>query len=281
MTSHATIAVTGGSGAIASVLRPLLAQAGHEVRLIDIAEPSSELLGNESLHLGSVADQAFMAEALAGADAVVHLGGIHREKTWAQLNEANITGTYVMLEAARTNGIRKVLIASSTHAVGYTPVTEAAADGALYPRPDTLYGVTKVAMEALGSLFSDKFGMKVISVRIGTGGMIPTNVRSQSTWLSAGDTLRLVEALLSDENPGENAVIWGVSNNSYGWANLEAGRRIGFDPQDDALDLWEGERVELDAPRTGSELLLGGNWATAQHHIGVDNYPELEKKARS
>lgn len=281
MTSPATIAVTGGSGAIATVLRPCLAQAGHRVRLLDIVRPAAELQENETFRLGSVADAAFMTEALAGADAVVHLGGIHREKTWGELCESNITGTYTMLEAARLNGINKVLIASSTHAVGFTPTADAAADAPLYPRPDSLYGVSKVAMEALGSLYSDKFGMKVVSVRIGTGGMIPTNVRSQSTWLSAEDSARLVDAVLSEQNPGANAVIWGVSNNSYGWANLEAGRRIGFDPQDDALELWEGDRAELEVPRTGAELLLGGAWATDQHTIGVDNYPELEKKVRS
>lgn len=269
-----TIALTGGAGMIAGTLRPFLQGAGYRTRLIDLVEPAGPLGDDETAWVGSVADAGFMQRALAGADCVLHLGGIHREKPWEQILGTNITGTYVTLEAARSNGIKKILLASSTHAVGFRPVSEAAQDDVLAPRPDTLYGFSKVAMEALGSLYADKYGMKVVSARIGTGGDRPTNARGLSTWLSPRDTFRLVEATLNDQGLPGNHIVWAVSNNTRGWANLSAGRRIGFDPQDDAEDF----RESVEAPvgeNAPYEDLLGGYWTSDEHVLGVDNYPVL------
>lgn len=270
-----TIAVTGGAGMMATLLRPHLMDAGYAVRLIDIAEPASPA-PNESVLIGSVDDSAFMTAALADVDAVIHLGGIHREKPWDDIVRTNITGTQVTLEAARSNGVGRVLLASSTHAVGFTPTAEAARDHALPPRPDTYYGVSKAAMEALGGLYADKFGMKVVSARIGTGGERPGNIRSLSSWLSPGDSFRLVEATLSEKGAPGHHVVWAVSNNTRGWADLSAGKRIGFEPLDDAEDY--ADQIPEASVSADWDGLLGGFWASSSHRLGVDNYPELEPK---
>jgi uronate dehydrogenase len=267
-----TIALTGASGMIAGSLRPFLQRGGYPVRLIDLVAPSGPLAANETAWVGSVSDAAFMDVALSGADAVIHLGGIHREKPWAQILETNVTGTYVTLEGARRAGIRKVLLASSTHAVGFRPVQEAAQEGVLAPRPDTLYGFSKVAMESLGSLYADRYAMKIVCARIGTGGDRPNNTRSLSTWLSPGDAFRLVEASLTDLGLPGNHIIWAVSNNTRGWADLSAGRRIGFDPQDDAEDFLDGVPESPDGG-AAYDRLLGGYWTSEEHMLGVDNYP--------
>jgi uronate dehydrogenase len=206
-----------------------------------------------------------------------HLGGLHREKPWEELVATNITGTQVTLEAARKNGVERVLLASSTHAVGFHPAEAAALDAVLVPRPDSYYGVSKAAMEALGSLYADKFAMKVVSARIGTGGDRPNNVRTLSSWLSPADSFRLVEATLNDLGAPGHHVVWAVSANSRGWADLSAGRRIGFEPFDNAEAFAEG----IDDTQAGSdpsELLLGGGWTRSSHQIGVDNYPQLSRK---
>lgn len=269
-----TIALTGGAGMMATLLRPYLAGAGHTVRLLDLAE-ATNLRPNETVHVGSVADPGFMATALEGATAVVHWGGLHREKTWAELVATNITGTQVTLEAARLNGVGRVLLASSTHAVGFHPTETAAQDSVLIPRPDTYYGVSKAAVEALGSLYADKYGMKVVSARIGTGGERPANLRTLGSWLSPGDSYRLVEATMNDLGAPGHHVVWAVSDNTRGWANLESGRRIGFEPQDDA----ETFAGELDtAAEDAWAGLLGGFWASEGHKVGMDNYPHLAAK---
>jgi len=259
---------------MATLLRPYLAEAGYAVRLLDLAE-APQLLENESMHVGSVTDPTFMNAALEGTAAVVHLGGLHREKTWEEIVSTNITGTQVTLEAARRNGVERVLLASSTHAVGFHPTAAAAPDVVLTPRPDTYYGVSKAAVEALGSLYADKFGMKVVSARIGTGGERPGNVRTLGSWLSPADSFRLVQATLSDRGAPGHHVVWAVSANTRGWANLEAGRAIGFEPQDDAEVFAAGIDT---ATEYGFAALLGGAWAGSGHKVGMDNYPALAAK---
>jgi nucleoside-diphosphate-sugar epimerase len=269
-----TIALTGGAGMMATLLRPYLAGAGYAVRLVDLAA-AADPSPNESVHVGSVTDPDFMADALKGATAVIHLGGLHREKTWAELVSTNITGTQVTLEAARQNGVERVLLASSTHAVGFHPTEAAAQDSVLIPRPDTYYGVSKAAVEALGSLYADKYGMKVVSARIGTGGERPGNLRTLGSWLSPADSFRLVEATLNNLGAPGHHVVWAVSANTRGWANLHAGKRIGFEPQDDAEAFAGG--VDTTARDEWAEL-LGGAWASDSHRVGVDNYPHLAVK---
>lgn len=271
-----TIALTGAAGMMASLLRPYLAEAGYAVRLIDLTA-AEDLRPLESRHIGSVADADFMDAALSGVGAVIHLGGLHREKPWEELVATNITGTQVTLEAARKNDVKRVLLASSTHAVGFHPAEAAGLDTVLAPRPDTYYGVSKAAMEALGSLYADKFGMKIVSARIGTGGDRPSNIRTLSSWLSPTDSFRLVEATLNDLGAPGHHVVWAVSANTRGWADLSAGRRIGFEPVDNAEDFAQG----IDGTQAGSdpsELLLGGAWTRSSHHLGVDNYPQLSRK---
>ena len=269
-----TIALTGGAGMMATLLRPYLAAAGHTVRLLDLAEADGPG-PRESVHVGSVSDPDFMLAALDGVSAVIHLGGLHREKAWAELVATNITGTQVTLEAARRNGVERVLLASSTHAVGFHPTGAAAKDEVLVPRPDTYYGVSKAAVEALGSLYADKYGMKVVSARIGTGGERPGNVRTLGSWLSPADSFRLVEATLNDQGAPGHHVVWAVSANSRGWASLDAGRRIGFEPQDDA----EAFAADVDTASQDTWAgLLGGFWASEGHRVGMDNYPHLAAK---
>src|SRR3712207_4163742 len=124
-------------------------------------------------------------------------------------------------------------LASSSHATGFTPrpasglLTEADAP----PRPDTYYGVAKVTMEALGSLYADRYGMDVVCLRIGSAFPEPTTVRMLATWLSPADTISLVDAALRTPDPGY-AVVWGVSANTRNWWDLTAARALGYEPQD-------------------------------------------------
>lgn len=268
-----TVTVTGAAGRMASLLRPQLRDLGWQVRLVDLRMPQDAVGEHESMFLGSVTDPVVMAEAVAGADLVVHLGGIHRETDWDTVMTTNVTGTRVVLDAARDAGVRKVLLASSTHAVGFWDFASArGAAGALPPRPDTYYGLSKVAMEGLGSLYADRFGMKIISARIGTSTERPDSARTLATWLSPGDLRRLVEATATDHGLPGHHVVWAVSANTRGWADLAAGRAaIGYEPIDDA-EQWAATITATDDP-TGH--LLGGPWTTAEHRLGVDNYPGL------
>ena len=228
------VLLTGAAGRIGTVLRGGLPERGWAVRCLDVVPVPDERPGEEQV-VADVTDLAAMVDAVAGVDAVVHLAGISGEAVWPAISHANIEGTYCTLEAARQAGVPRVVLASSNHATGYTPrpgsglLTEADAP----PRPDTYYGVAKVAMEALGSLYVDRYGMDVVCLRIGSALPEPTTIRTLSTWLSPADTVSLVDAALSAPSPGY-AVVWGVSANTRNWWDLTTARALGYEPEDDA-----------------------------------------------
>lgn len=264
------VLVTGAAGIVGTMLRPRLARPGRVLRLLDLV-PIDPGPGEEVV-TADLTDEAAVRAAMEDVQAVVHLGGLSRERPWADTLHVNIHGTYVLLEAARQAGIRQVVLAGSHHAVGFHPRTpspaqpsgtvrplaaarpseaaerpsgmaqapdaeapggapEGGAPDYLFPRPDTFYGVSKVAAEALGSLYHDRFGMNVVVMRLGSCAERPVDTRALSTWLSPGDGARLVEASLV---AGGFHVVWGVSANTRRWWSLEEGRAIGYHPEDNA-----------------------------------------------
>lgn len=244
----AMLLLTGAAGRIGTALRPRLREAGHELVLFDEREPADPVAAGERLVIGSVADLRALDDALDGVDTVVHLAGIPTEDDWDDLVAANLTGTKNVLERAAAAGVLRVLQASSIHAVGRVTEPEQAPGsipGDLLPRPDTYYGVTKAAMELLGSLFADRFGMSIVSARIGAFGERPTSRRALLMWTSGDDLARLVEVTVGLREPGHH-VVWALSRNQGSPADLGAGEAIGFVPVDDAATvLDEDERSAL------------------------------------
>jgi uronate dehydrogenase len=228
------VLITGAAGRIGTWLRGGLPERGWATRCLDVVPVPDERPGEEQV-VADVTDLAAMVDATQGVDAVVHLAGVVGESTWSAISHANIEGTYAVLEAARRAGVRRVVLASSNHATGFT---QRPAEGLLReddapPRPDTYYGVAKVTMEALGSLYADRYGMDVVCLRIGSAFPEPTTVRMLATWLSPADAVSLVDAALRAPGPGFT-VVWGVSANTRNWWDLTAARALGYDPQDDA-----------------------------------------------
>ena len=159
-----------------------------------------------------------------------------------------------MLEAAREAGVGRVVLASSNHAVGFRRVADAGEDGLpadSSPRPDTYYGVSKAAIEALGSLYHSRFGMDVIAVRIGScfETPLPLGLRGLTTWLSPDDGARLFEACLAAPSPGYR-LIWGVSDNTRRVYSLAEAEALGYRSEDDA-EIYADQMSEL-ARRRGS-----------------------------
>jgi nucleoside-diphosphate-sugar epimerase len=184
--------------------------------------------------VGSVTDLTTMVAAADGVDAIIHMGGISIPGSpWEEYLHTNIDGTRVVLEAARLTGVARVALASSNHAVGYRRRSPDALASDLAPRPDSFYGVSKAAMEALGSFYSDEYGLTCANLRIGSCFPRPTSQRMLATWLSYPDLVALILAVIDGEWTGCETV-WGISRNTRRWWSLEAGERIGFRPQDDA-----------------------------------------------
>jgi uronate dehydrogenase len=259
------VLVTGAAGLIGTWLRGGLPERGWAVRSLDLV-PIVEARPGEEQVVADVTDLAAMVDATTGTSAVVHLAGIPTESTWPAISHVNIEGTYAALEAARRAGVRRVVLASSNHATGYTPrpgqglLTEADAPH----RPDTYYGVSKATMEALGSLYVDRYGMDVVCLRIGSALPQPTTVRHLATWLSAADTVALVDAALRAPSPGFS-VVWGVSDNTRRWWDLTAAEALGYASEDDA-EVYAAAVLEAHGepdPHDPVQNRVGGEYATA------------------
>jgi uronate dehydrogenase len=226
------ILVTGAAGCIGTMLRPRLARPGRTLRLLDTA-PLTAGPGEEAIR-ASVTDAGVMTEACRNADAVIHLAGIAGEAPWDQILDVNIDGTHTVFEAARQAGTGRVVYASSNHAVGFAPRSAFPVPDYAFPAPDTYYGVSKVAGEALAALYHHRYGLDAICIRILTCAERPGNVRALSTWLSPDDAGRLFESCLSAPSPGFR-VVFGVSANTRGgWVSLDEARALGYEPRDDA-----------------------------------------------
>jgi uronate dehydrogenase len=216
------------------MLRSRLARPGRVLRLLDIAPLAQPPGPAEEALTVSVTDLAAMTAACAGADAVIHLGGIPTENAWAPILDVNINGTYTVFEAARRAGVARVVFASSNHAVGFTPRESFPVPDGAAPVPDTYYGVSKAAGEALAALYAHRYGLEAVCVRILSCFDRPQDPRMLATWLSPDDAGRLFEACVTAPAPGFR-VIYGVSANTRGgWVSLDGARALGYDPRDDA-----------------------------------------------
>ena len=254
--SDQVIVVTGAAGRIGGYLRARLPRPGRVLRLLDRGEPS-DLTAVEEAFVGSATDRDLVRRAVAGADAVVHLAGIPTEAPWADLLDVNVTGSQAVLHAAAEAGVRTVVVASSNHAAGFW---KRPGDGSLLPddvapRPDSFYGWSKAAVEALGRVYHDRYGLTVVNLRIGWCSPHPVDRRGAEIWLSPDDVGRLVEAALAPTVTGFHTV-WGVSANTTSWWSRAGGEAIGYRPQDDS-EAYASELVESDDGRPAE---LGGEF---------------------
>jgi uronate dehydrogenase len=239
-----TILLTGAAGGIGTHLRREL-QGKYHLRLSDI-RPVDNVGRDESFIEGDIARLDDMMHAARGVDAVVHMGGLSMEGSWDDILSANIVGCYNVFEAARLNGVKRFLFATSNHAVGFYRRDELI-DHRVYPKPDSRYGVSKVFGEAMGSLYADKYGMEVFCIRIGNVNGAPLDRRRLSIWLSPRDMAQLVT--IGIEHPEIRfEVVYGISGNRRSWYDNSNAERLGYRAQDDserfAHDILANEKAE-------------------------------------
>jgi uronate dehydrogenase len=233
VTDMKRILITGAAGKIGDALRKGLRGSYPLIRLLDIA-PLGLVEAGEELCTADIRDIAALEKAMAGIDCVTHLAGMPEEAEWEKVLALNIEGCFNVFEAARRQGVKRVIFASSNHAVGFHR-RERFINNTVVPRPDTRYGVSKVFGEALGRLYADKYGLSVACLRIGTFRTPdrPAEARQLLTWISHRDMVQLVRRCIDYPNY-HFVTVYGVSNNLRSrWDNTNV-KFLGYRPEDDS-----------------------------------------------
>ncbi|MCB1993223.1 MAG: NAD(P)-dependent oxidoreductase [Geminicoccaceae bacterium] len=257
------VLMTGAAGGVATMLRPLLVGLYDEVVLSDRRAPEG-LAAHERFVAADLGDPDSLAAACDGVDGIIHLGGQAYEAEWEVIHSANITGCWNLFEAARQAGVERVVFASSNHAIGFYPRRDRI--GVDEPvRPDSRYGISKAFGEAVGSFYADKFGLRVLSIRIGNVGPVPLDKRRLSIWIHQEDLLSLIRIGL--EHPElHNAIVYGVSQNERSWWDNRTAHRLGYAPRhraEDHVDAALAAQAKLPPDPIG-DLFQGGTFCAAE-----------------
>ena len=259
-----TLLLTGAAGRLGTELRRGLAPLARTLRLSDHKE-IADLQPNEQAVICELSDKERVLEMTRGVDAILHFGGAPLETAWETILDSNIRGSYNIYEGARRNGVRRVVYASSVHAIGYHRL-EDNIDARSPHRPDSLYGLSKCFVEDLGQLYWDKFGIESVNLRIFSSFPEPADRRMLWSWLSFDDCIRLVEAALTAPSTG-HTVAFGISDNRVRPVDDRLSAHLGFHPQDSS----ESYRAAMQAktktpdPHAPAVQRLGGWFVDLGH----------------
>lgn len=159
----AVVLVTGSAGAIGQPVCRELMQRGHRVRGLDrVATP-----GLEEHLLVDLTDRAGVLAATSGVDAVVHLAAVPDDADFSVLAGPNVLGLFHVLDAAREQGVRRVVLASSIQVLGdwfdlERPAPAKASDAS----PINHYALTKLWAEQMGEMYARCHGLEVLAARV-------------------------------------------------------------------------------------------------------------------
>lgn len=257
------VLITGAAGGIGRRLREEIRGLYPAIRLSDIAAMDPARDGEEVVQ----ADIAEMDQArglCADVDGIIHLGGQSVEADWDTILRANIAGCYNIYEAAREQGVARIIFATTNHVVGFYRRTQRI-DHTVTPRPDTRYGISKAFGEALGRMYADKYGLRVLNIRIGNFGDRPLDKRRLAIWVSPRDFLQLCRIGL--EHPELHyEIVYGASDNDRSWWDNSNAYRLGYRPQDQSEPFAAEVLVQEDATAADpiAELFQGGTFCAGE-----------------
>lgn len=253
------IVLTGAAGRLGLQLRSVLALRCRELRVVDQA-PVAAIHVGETAYQTDLNDQTALATIMCGAQAVVHFAGYPREADWPTLLAANVAGVASLWNAAHESGVGRIVYASSNHAVGMYERSEKLSHEAL-PRPDSRYGVTKVFMESVASLYAAKHGVRGFGIRIGHCAVQPSDARMLSHWIHPDDLAALVGVGLDADY--DNEIVYGASGNARSWWDNSRAEALGYKPAHSADKFTEQLEAQTSSDPV-AERFQGGAFAAAE-----------------
>ncbi len=227
------VLITGAAGRIGEVLHQGLRDR-YRLRLMYHSKIPAVADGSE-VFVGDVVDFEAMRKASRGVDVVVHMAADPSGSTpFARILALNVQGAYNVYEAARLNGVRRVVFASTNHVTGFYEKEGVYTTPEMPVRPDSFYGVSKAFGEALARYYFDQHGLESICLRIGSFQPRPRSARMLATWLSHRDTVQLVWRGI-EAGRVKFGIYYGISRNTRRtWDISNAERDLGYAPEDDA-----------------------------------------------
>jgi uronate dehydrogenase len=254
--------ITGAAGALGQQLRQHFQGRFKALRLSDRADLGAAAPGEELVR-AELGDAAAVDRLFEGVDACVHLGGQPVEAPWDVIIDSNILGVIHTWEAARKAGTKRMIFASSNHAIGFHPRSKKL-DHRSPARPDSRYGLSKAFGEDVAVYYANKHGISAMCLRIGSCRETPHDERALATWQSYPDFCRLVEAGLEADYVYE--VAYGVSANPRSWWDNSNAERLGYRPQDSAEPYADQVKGKVSGNPV-AELFQGGTFC-AQDFTG-------------
>jgi NAD+ dependent glucose-6-phosphate dehydrogenase len=232
-TARRCVLITGATGGVGSHLSRTLAE---DYEIIRHGRDPGSAPQDADLRIADLADFEAVRTLMDDIDTVVHMAGASSpESSWEQVLEANIIGVRNVLEAARSAGVRRVVLASSNHVMGmYDRHEQWPVYPEQLPRADSLYGVSKIFDEALGRFYHDEHGLDVISLRIGWFSEDPLEAEEdilRAMWLSPGDCTEVVRCAIEAEV--RCGLYYAISDNpNRRWSMTNTQLELGYRPRD-------------------------------------------------
>ena len=240
--SKKKVLVTGASGRVGQVV---LARLGETY---DLSALNRSPVAGIPCTQADIADLDGIIPAFEGVDAVLHLAASTMAGDWESLLATNIVGVRNVYEAARIQGVKRVVnISSGATILGYgleSPYKDLLAGeyeklpdqwplvNERWPiRPDSVYGASKAWGEALGRYYSDYHGLSIICVRLGAflADDTPDNPRSVAGYTSWEDAMRMFSLCIDAPDNVRYDLFELVSDNRYRWRdNAHAKEVLGY-----------------------------------------------------
>mgnify|MGYP003311892637 FL=1 len=225
------IVLTGAAGRLGSYLREPLSNMTDQLLSTDISEDIGSLYDNETFVKADLAEMSEIKPLMQDVEMVVHFGAYVDEGPFEKLWGPNFVGSYNVWESARKAGAKRVVYASSIHAVGMYPRNQYI--GVDVPhRPDGFYGLAKCFTEDLGRMYWEKTGLEAVCLRIYSAAAV-VSTRSLSTWLSYDALIQLVTRAIDTPTVGFT-ISYGISNNDRAVVDNSAATYLGYRPKDNA-----------------------------------------------
>ena len=257
------IALSGAAGQLGTVLRATLVAQGRDLRSAGgpaPATPPAPLVPGEDVMQGDLRDPQVVDQLLQGVDVLIHLAGTSVERPLPEIIENNLRALVEVYEGARRHKVRRIVFASSNHAIGMYPVEDTLALECAF-RPDSLYGLSKAWGESLARMYWDKHGIESICVRIGSCVERPTEFRHLSTWFGHEDLVHFVDRCIHAPAVGF-LVVWGVSNNTRSYWDNTGSEPLGYQPRQNAEDYAAEILAQPNPLDATAQRFQGGSFAS-------------------